>query len=86
MSKTQNEHFASVFTQEKDVEGSEISVKHAIILGHFKIKKEVVLGLLNSIKMDMSPEPDGICPIGLSTEGRGVEMPNARGYTFKLRG
>eukprot|EP00061_Rhincodon_typus_P010363 g34598.t1 len=30
------------------------------MLGHFEIKEEVVLDLLNSIKVDKSPSPDGI--------------------------
>eukprot|EP00061_Rhincodon_typus_P002023 g16401.t1 len=32
------------------------------MLGHFEIKKEVVLGLLKSIKVDKSPEPNDIHP------------------------
>eukprot|EP00061_Rhincodon_typus_P003084 g19238.t1 len=48
--------------QEKDMEDSEICVEHANILGHFEIKKEVVLSLLKSVKMDKSSEPNGIHP------------------------
>eukprot|EP00061_Rhincodon_typus_P005255 g24535.t1 len=32
------------------------------MLGHFVIKKEVVLGLLKSIKVDYSPRPNYIYP------------------------
>eukprot|EP00061_Rhincodon_typus_P016345 g44518.t1 len=46
-----NEYFALVFTQEKDIEDSEICVEHANMLRHFGIKKEVVFGLLKSIKL-----------------------------------
>eukprot|EP00061_Rhincodon_typus_P014350 g41313.t1 len=49
-----NEYFASVFTQEKDMEGSEICMEHANMPGHFEIMKEVVLDLLNGIKVDKS--------------------------------
>eukprot|EP00061_Rhincodon_typus_P004726 g23288.t1 len=45
-----NEYFVSVFAQEKGMENSENNVKHANMLGHFEIKKEVLLGLLKSIK------------------------------------
>eukprot|EP00061_Rhincodon_typus_P004368 g22413.t1 len=48
--------------KEKDMEDGEICVEHANMLGHFEIKKEVVLDLLKSIKVDKSPGPDGICP------------------------
>eukprot|EP00061_Rhincodon_typus_P009965 g33867.t1 len=49
-----NEYSALVFTQEKDMEDSEICVEHANTLEHFEIKKEVVLDLLKSIKVDKS--------------------------------
>eukprot|EP00061_Rhincodon_typus_P006197 g26570.t1 len=45
--------------KEKDMESSEICVEHANMLGHFEIKKEVVLGLFKSIK---SPGSVGINP------------------------
>eukprot|EP00061_Rhincodon_typus_P010608 g35031.t1 len=64
-----NEYFALVFTEEKDMEDSEICVEHANMLGHFEIKKEVVLGLLKSTKVTKFPGPDGICP-GLLREAR----------------
>eukprot|EP00061_Rhincodon_typus_P010512 g34857.t1 len=57
-----NEYFASVFSQEKDMEDSEICVEHANMLGHLEIVKEVMLGLLKSIEVDKSPGPDGIYP------------------------
>eukprot|EP00061_Rhincodon_typus_P008863 g31857.t1 len=60
MGKILNENFASVFTQEKDMEYSEISVERANMLGHFVIKKQVVLDLLRSIKVDKAPGPNGI--------------------------
>lgn len=40
------QYFASVFTKEKGMADSEISVGYINILGQFKIKKEVRLGLL----------------------------------------
>eukprot|EP00061_Rhincodon_typus_P004535 g22831.t1 len=43
--RVQNRHIP-----EKDMEDSEISVEHSNMLGHFEIKKEVVLGLLKSIE------------------------------------
>eukprot|EP00061_Rhincodon_typus_P005637 g25399.t1 len=55
--KILNENFASVFTQEKDMEDSEICEEHANMLGHFEIKKEVVLDLLKSIKVNKSQGP-----------------------------
>eukprot|EP00061_Rhincodon_typus_P017475 g46182.t1 len=58
----QNEYFVSVFTQGKYIKDSEICVENAGLLGHFEIKKEVVLGLLQSNKVDKSPGPDGIYP------------------------
>eukprot|EP00061_Rhincodon_typus_P012919 g38973.t1 len=56
--KILNKYFASVFTQEKDMEDSEISVEHTNMLGRFEIKKEIVLGLLKSIKVDKTPGPN----------------------------
>eukprot|EP00061_Rhincodon_typus_P016831 g45251.t1 len=47
---------------EKDIKDSEICVEHANVLGHFEIKKEVVLGLLKSVKVEKSPGPKGIYP------------------------
>eukprot|EP00061_Rhincodon_typus_P012132 g37677.t1 len=55
-----NEYFAMVFTQDKGMKDSEICVEHANMLGHFEIKKEVVLGLLKHSKVDESTGPDGI--------------------------
>eukprot|EP00061_Rhincodon_typus_P005747 g25627.t1 len=62
MDEILNEYFALVFTQEKDMDDSEVCVEHTHMLGHFEIKKEVVLGLLKSIKVDKSTGPDGIQP------------------------
>jgi len=45
-----NEYFASVFTEQMNVEDSGICVELADMLGHFEIKKEVVLGLLKNIE------------------------------------
>eukprot|EP00061_Rhincodon_typus_P005954 g26087.t1 len=45
-----------------DMEYSEICVEHATKLGQFEIKKDVVLDLLKSIKLDKSPGPNGIYP------------------------
>eukprot|EP00061_Rhincodon_typus_P008798 g31731.t1 len=36
---------------EKEMENSEFSVEHANMLGHFQMRKEVVLDLLKSIKL-----------------------------------
>eukprot|EP00061_Rhincodon_typus_P013145 g39329.t1 len=55
-----NEYFVSVFTQEKDMEDIEISMEHANMPGQFEIKKEVVLHLLKSIKVDKFLGPNGI--------------------------
>eukprot|EP00061_Rhincodon_typus_P012509 g38289.t1 len=44
----------------KHMEDSEIRVEHADMLGHFEIKKKVMLGLLKSIAVDKFPGPDGI--------------------------
>eukprot|EP00061_Rhincodon_typus_P009081 g32274.t1 len=44
------------------MEDSAISMEHANMLGHFEIKKEIVLGLLKSIKVDKSPGPTSIYP------------------------
>eukprot|EP00061_Rhincodon_typus_P003253 g19633.t1 len=42
------------------MEDSEICVEHANMPEHFPIKKDVVLDLLKSIKVDKSLEPYGI--------------------------
>eukprot|EP00061_Rhincodon_typus_P013570 g40018.t1 len=47
---------------EKDIEDGEICVENANRLGHFEIKKEVVLDLLKNIRVDKSPGPDDIYP------------------------
>eukprot|EP00061_Rhincodon_typus_P005804 g25759.t1 len=44
------------------MDDSEIYVEHPNMLRHFEIKEEEVLGLLRKIKVDKSPEPDGIYP------------------------
>eukprot|EP00061_Rhincodon_typus_P012384 g38084.t1 len=44
------------------MEGTGICVEHANVVGHFEIKKEVMFGLLKSIKVDKTPGPDGIYP------------------------
>eukprot|EP00061_Rhincodon_typus_P005430 g24937.t1 len=46
--------------KEKNMEDSENCVEHANMLGHFEIKKEVVLDLLKSIDVRKSMGPDGI--------------------------
>eukprot|EP00061_Rhincodon_typus_P012594 g38433.t1 len=40
------------------MDDSEICVEHANMLGHFEIKKEVLLDLLKSIKVNKSPGPN----------------------------
>eukprot|EP00061_Rhincodon_typus_P010093 g34117.t1 len=60
VSEILNEYFASVFTKEKDMEDSEICVEHANMLAHFEFRKEVLFGLLKSIKVDKCPGLDGI--------------------------
>eukprot|EP00061_Rhincodon_typus_P009252 g32610.t1 len=42
----------------EDMGDSEISAKHTHMLVDFEIKKQMVLGLLKGIKVDMSPRPD----------------------------
>eukprot|EP00061_Rhincodon_typus_P004277 g22194.t1 len=44
------------------MEDGGICVEHANTLEHFEVKKEVVLGLLKTIKVDKSLGPDGIYP------------------------
>eukprot|EP00061_Rhincodon_typus_P004588 g22942.t1 len=44
------------------MEDSESCVEHADMLRHFEIKKEVVLGLLKSIKVSRFPGPNDIYP------------------------
>lgn len=43
-SKVLNKYFTPVFTKEKDMEDSEISVQNINMYRQFVIKKEVVLG------------------------------------------
>eukprot|EP00061_Rhincodon_typus_P018373 g47525.t1 len=50
------------------MEDSEICVEHANILRYFEIKKEVVLGILKSIKLDKFLGPKGIYPRLLTEE------------------
>lgn len=45
----QTEYFTSVFTNEKDMDDSEISVE----LRHYESKKEVVLSIWKNIKVDL---------------------------------
>lgn len=58
--KVLNKSLSFVFSKEKDMEGSEIHVWSTNMLGQFEIKKQVVIGILKSIKVDKSPETDGI--------------------------
>eukprot|EP00061_Rhincodon_typus_P007455 g29169.t1 len=46
----------------KDMEDNGNSVEHANMLRPFEIKREGVLDLLKSIKVNKSPGPDGIYP------------------------
>lgn len=52
-----NKCVASVFTKEQD---SEINVGYIKMQSQFVMKKEMVLRLLQSTKVDKSPGPDGI--------------------------
>eukprot|EP00061_Rhincodon_typus_P013404 g39759.t1 len=72
-----SEYYAMVFNKEKDMEDSEICVEHANMLGHFEIKKEVVSGLLKSVKVDKSPGPNGI----YSRQTRGAREEKAGALT-----
>lgn len=56
--KVLNEYFASVFT----MEDSEIIVENTNMQELFEIKKEEVLGLLKSVKINISSGPDGMYP------------------------
>eukprot|EP00061_Rhincodon_typus_P003194 g19499.t1 len=51
-----DEHFTSVFTEEKDVDDGKIGEGYVDILGHIDIKTEDVRGLEN-IKLSLSPGP-----------------------------
>ena len=57
-----NEYFSSVFTQERDsvVEGS--TEMQAVGLDGIEVHKEEVLAILERVKIDKSPGPDGIYP------------------------
>ena len=57
-----NEYFASVFTKEKDLVDDESGKRCVDSLSHIEIIKEEVLWFLRNIKVDKSPEPDGIYP------------------------
>eukprot|EP00061_Rhincodon_typus_P013575 g40025.t1 len=52
--------------QKEDMVDSEISVEYANMLERFEIKEEMVLGLLKSPTVDMTPGPDGIYSMLLS--------------------
>ena len=57
-----NEYFLSVFTQEKDNVVEENTEIQAIGLDGIEVHKEEVLAILESVKIDKSPGPDGIYP------------------------
>eukprot|EP00061_Rhincodon_typus_P001467 g14874.t1 len=57
-----NEHFASVFTSEKDLDVCEDRMKQADMLEQVYVRKEDVLEILKNMRIDESPGPDGIYP------------------------
>ena len=57
-----NEYFTSVFTVEKDLGGCTTGLRRTEKFEFVDIKKEDVLEILNSIKIDKSPGPDGMYP------------------------
>ena len=62
MGEALNEYFSSVFTQEKVIVVEENSDSQAFRLDEIEVHKEEVLALLESMKIDKSPGPDGIYP------------------------
>jgi len=56
------EYFSSVFTQEKDSVVEENTEFQAIRLDGIAVHKEEVLAIVESVKIDKSPGPDGIYP------------------------
>eukprot|EP00061_Rhincodon_typus_P011738 g36983.t1 len=58
--------------REKEMEDSEINVENSNMPGHFEIKKEVVLGLLKSIKVERIPGPNEVTNV--IDEGRTVDV------------
>eukprot|EP00061_Rhincodon_typus_P014606 g41725.t1 len=55
-----NEYFVTVFTKKKDMTDVELRDECVDTLEKVNILKEEVLGMLNCIKVDKSPGPDGI--------------------------
>eukprot|EP00061_Rhincodon_typus_P002306 g17144.t1 len=60
MSKVLNEYFSSVFTVEKDMKAWERGEVGGDILGTIHITIEVVLEVLECMKVEKSPDPDQI--------------------------
>eukprot|EP00061_Rhincodon_typus_P019073 g48524.t1 len=69
MGEVLNELFALIFTREKEIVDGESQEVYVEILGHVNIKTEVMLGVSENIKVDKSPEPDGIYPRMLREAG-----------------
>eukprot|EP00061_Rhincodon_typus_P001509 g14984.t1 len=57
-----NEYFASVFISERYLVAFEDCVKQVEMLEQFYVRKEDMLEILKNMRMDKSPEPDGIYP------------------------
>eukprot|EP00061_Rhincodon_typus_P001606 g15260.t1 len=55
-----NEYFASVFTNERDLDICEDSMNQAEMLKQVDVRKENVLEILKNMRIDKSPGPDGI--------------------------
>eukprot|EP00061_Rhincodon_typus_P002893 g18762.t1 len=80
MGEILHEYFSLVFNKEKKMADSETSVGPGNMLGHFEVKKELVLGLLRSIKVHKSLGPNEIYPRLLREAGE--EIAGALTKTF----
>eukprot|EP00061_Rhincodon_typus_P001735 g15620.t1 len=62
MGEILNEYFAAVFTVEKNMEFRELEEINSDILKNVHITEEVVLDILQHIKVDKFPGPDQVYP------------------------
>eukprot|EP00061_Rhincodon_typus_P010244 g34391.t1 len=77
MGEILNEHFASVFTVEKDIEDRELGEVNSDILKNVYITEEVMLDVLKHIKVDKSLGLDEVYPSTLREAREVIARPLA---------
>eukprot|EP00061_Rhincodon_typus_P001307 g14388.t1 len=79
-----DEYFGSVFTNERELDVCEDSMKQADMLVRVNVRKENVLEILENMRIDKSPGPDGIYPRFLREAREDIAAPLAMIFASSL--